>query len=144
MTRKFDIEEVKDFIRNSSGTTSIYIGADSERYRGRDDQWYADYALVIVVHKNGNNGGKIFGEKRNWWNPMETMKFLKATYNHQALADSLHNAFGDITIGSNKIKTGLCIVCKRADTNSTWPIINHPNGKFFKSFGGENSKIPLW
>ena len=25
-------------------------------------------------------GGKIFGKKRNWWNPLETWRFLKAEY----------------------------------------------------------------
>lgn len=89
-------------------------------------------------------GGKIFGEKRSWWNPMETMKFLKATYDHKSLQESLQNAFGDITIGSDKIKTGLCIVAKRADTNSVWPIINHPKGAYFNSMIGQNKNIPLW
>jgi patatin-like phospholipase/acyl hydrolase len=89
-------------------------------------------------------GGKIFGEKRNWWNPMETMKWLKANYNYKAMEDGLKLAFGDITLGSDKIKTGLCIVAKRADTNSIWPLINHPNGKFFNSDLGKNKDILLW
>ncbi len=45
-----------------------------------------------------------------------------------------------ITLGSSNIKTGLCVVTKRADNFSTWPFINHPNGKFFE----DNSDIPLW
>jgi len=44
------------------------------------------------------------------------------------------------TLGSSNIKTGLCIVTKRADNLSTWPFINHPDGKFFE----DNSEIPLW
>ena len=86
-------------------------------------------------------GGKIFGEKRNWWNPMETMKWLKANYNYQAMEDGLRLAFGDITLGGNELKTGLCIVAKRADTNSIWPLINHPNGKFYDSENGKNKNI---
>jgi uncharacterized protein len=89
-------------------------------------------------------GGKIFGEKRNWWNPMETMKWLKANYNYQAMEDGLKLAFGDITLGSDQIKTGLCIVAKRADTNSVWPLINHPGGKFYDSALGKNKNISLW
>lgn len=89
-------------------------------------------------------GGKIFGEKRTWWNPLETWKFLKAAYDYSALEKSLRGVFGDITLESDKIKTGLCIVCKRADTNSTWPIINHPKGQFFDSDIGKNKDIPLW
>lgn len=89
-------------------------------------------------------GGKIFGKKRSFWNPLETWKFLKAGYDYKALEESLKNAFGEITIGSHQIKTGLCIVAKRADTNSVWPIINHPNGKFYNTNMGKNKNIPLW
>ena len=89
-------------------------------------------------------GGKIFGEKRNWWNPMETMKWLKANYSYQAMEDGLKLAFGDITLGDKELKTGLCIVAKRADTNSIWPLINHPNGKFYDSDLGKNKDILLW
>lgn len=89
-------------------------------------------------------GGKIFGKKRNWWNPLETWKFLKAEYDYSVLEKCLKEAFGDITLGSDKIKTGLCIVAKRADTNSVWPLINHPQGKFFYTSIGKNKNIPLW
>lgn len=89
-------------------------------------------------------GGKIFGKKRNWWNPLETWKFLKAEYDYSVLEKSLKDAFGDITLGSDKIKTGLCIVTKRADTNSVWPLINHPQGKFYYTSIGKNKNIPLW
>ncbi|KAA9041259.1 patatin [Ginsengibacter hankyongi] len=89
-------------------------------------------------------GGKIFGEKRNWWNPMETMKWLKANYSYKAMEDGLKFAYGDLTMGSKELKTGLCIVAKRADTNSIWPLINHPKGKFFDSDLGKNKDIPLW
>jgi len=89
-------------------------------------------------------GGKIFGKKRNWWNPLETWRFLKAEYDYIVLENSLRNAFGDITLGSDKIKTGLCIVAKRADTNSVWPLINHPQGKFYYTSIGKNKNIPLW
>lgn len=59
--RKIDIEEVRAFIEAQTPATKIYIGGDSERFTiGKD--WYADYIMVIVVHINGNNGCKIFGE----------------------------------------------------------------------------------
>jgi len=62
MSREFNIEEVKEFIHNSSATSNIYIGADSERYRGRDDKWYAEYTVAIVVHLDGSRGCKVFGK----------------------------------------------------------------------------------
>lgn len=89
-------------------------------------------------------GGKIFGEKRDWWKPWETWKFLKAGYDHRALVENLRSIFGDIRLGGPEIRTGLCIVAKRADTNSVWPLINHPNGKFYNSDLGKNKDIHLW
>lgn len=89
-------------------------------------------------------GGKIFGKKRSWWVPWQTAKYLKAEYDYSALEKSLRSTFGDILLGSPGIKTGLCVVAKRADTNSTWTLINHPNGKFYDSTIGRNKDIPLW
>ena len=97
-----------------------------------------------VVQSYMNLGGKIFGKKRTWWNPLETWKFLKAEYDYVALEQSLKDVFGTITLGSDNIKTGLCIVAKRADTNSVWPLINHPLGKFYDTTIGKNKDIPLW
>lgn len=61
MRGKIDIAAVKEFISQQSPSTRIYIGGDSERY-AVGDAWWADYTLAIVVHINGNNGCKIFGE----------------------------------------------------------------------------------
>jgi patatin-like phospholipase/acyl hydrolase len=47
----------------------------------------------------------------------------------------LLNLFGDIIIGDegqNGLKTGLCIIAKRLDTNSTWPVTNHPDDIYFQ------------
>lgn len=60
--KKFDIEEVKQVIRESSESTKIYIGADSERYVNKSGVWQADYTVAIVVHVDGNKGCKIFGD----------------------------------------------------------------------------------
>ncbi len=78
-------------------------------------------------------GGEIFKGKRDWWNPLETFKFLKAAFSEKNLEKALDKFLGDIKLGDDKgrVKTGLCIVTKRADTNSVWPLINHPGGKYF-------------
>ena len=90
-------------------------------------------------------GDKIFGEKRNWWNPLETYLWLKANYDYRGMTEGLKFAFGaDTTIGSDNIKTGLCIVAKRADTNSIWPVINHPRGKYYDSVTSKNKDFLLW
>jgi hypothetical protein len=59
--KKFNIGEVKDYIRQSSPETKIYLGADSERV-SIGGKWYADYTLAIVVHIDGKHGCKIFGD----------------------------------------------------------------------------------
>jgi predicted RNase H-related nuclease YkuK (DUF458 family) len=59
--RRINLDEVKSFIEAQSPDTKIYLGCDSERVKV-GDEWYADYVLAIVVHVNGNNGCKIFGE----------------------------------------------------------------------------------
>jgi uncharacterized protein len=89
-------------------------------------------------------GGKIFAKKYKWWNIFETGDFLKGSYDAAPLEKELQNVFGQITLESDKIRTGLCIVAKRADTNSVWPLINHPKGKYYNSADGMNKDIFLW
>jgi predicted RNase H-related nuclease YkuK (DUF458 family) len=59
---KFNIPHIKQFIEAQGPNTRIYIGVDSVRLRGHDKLWYADFTAAIVVHINGNNGCKLFGE----------------------------------------------------------------------------------
>jgi uncharacterized protein len=59
---KFNIAHIKQFVDAQGPDTRIYIGVDSERVKGVDRQWYAVYTAAIVVHINGNNGCKLFGE----------------------------------------------------------------------------------
>jgi len=74
-------------------------------------------------------GGEIFGDKKGFLGI-----YLNAKYNEAPLKKALKDMFGDIKIGdegSNGIKTGICIVAKRLDTFSTWPVCNHPKAKYF-------------
>jgi len=61
MFQKIDFEEVRTFLKDQGPNTKIYIGCDSEKIRVKDT-WFADYILAIVIHINGKNGCKIFGE----------------------------------------------------------------------------------
>jgi patatin-like phospholipase/acyl hydrolase len=82
-------------------------------------------------------GNVIFGKKKR------LVKFIMKgeKYDVGPLSDALQDVLGDITLGDQeKLKTGLCIVTKRADTFSTWPFTNHPEGKFYD----QNKDIPLW
>ncbi len=50
-----DIEEVREFIKNSSEESAIYVGCDSRQLRES-----TIFVTVIVVHINSNHGAKIF------------------------------------------------------------------------------------
>jgi hypothetical protein len=76
-------------------------------------------------------GGRVFG-KKNW-------KKWESFYDEKPLQEELEKLFGERTLGDDSIRTGLCIVTKRADTASTWPLINHPRGKYY----GRNSSVRL-
>lgn len=90
-------------------------------------------------------GTKIFGKKYRWYRIFEIDDLLKAKYDDKALISELKNVFGDTLLGDQKkIKTALVIVAKRADTNSVWPLNNHPKGKFYDTEHGNNKAIPVW
>lgn len=53
-------DEAREAILNSSETSSVYIGADSIRFKKRSGEWYAKYSTVIILHMDSKHGGKIF------------------------------------------------------------------------------------
>jgi len=61
MMPKINLQEVKQYIDNCGPGTKVYLGADSVRFREKG-VWFAEYTVAVVVHVNGNNGCKIFGE----------------------------------------------------------------------------------
>jgi hypothetical protein len=69
-------------------------------------------------------GREVFGQKQG-------LGFLRGAFRKEPLERKLRDFFGDIHLDSDRIRTGLCIVVKRCDTNSTWPLINHPRGRYF-------------
>jgi patatin-like phospholipase/acyl hydrolase len=94
-------------------------------------------------------GGKIFAKKNKWWNIFKFKDVIRAGYDAGPLEEALQKAFknedgSDILLGGDALGTGLCIIAKRADTNSVWPLINHPDGKYYDSAEGKNKNIPLW
>lgn len=98
----FDLEEVKKFIAASSDETKIYIGSDSERYkikRGPNKGWYARYSTVVIVHRNGKNGAKIFGRIDNEKDydkklSRPAMRMMNEVYRASALYLELEDSIG--------------------------------------------------
>ncbi len=69
---RIDPDEIAAFLKTVDSSTKIYMGVDSQVFsRSKKDPvtgkitkaWYADYYMVVAVHKNGNNGCKLFYEK---------------------------------------------------------------------------------
>lgn len=56
------IKDLIDLLLDLDENTKIYLGCDSIRFKS-EGRWYAKYATVCIVHKNGNKGCKIFSNK---------------------------------------------------------------------------------
>ena len=75
-------------------------------------------------------GAKIFSD-RNGFNLFGKQIYAHGKYDSEPLKEQLEKMFGDARLGDDTNKTGLCIVAKRLDTCSTWPVTNNPRAKFF-------------
>lgn len=72
---------------------------------------------------------------------------LRAKYSAGALTSVLKDVFGEATLGSDTLKTGLLVVMKRSDTGSPWPVSNNPRGKYYdpgRPLTIANKDYPLW
>jgi len=119
--QNMNIDEVRDFIQNTSEATCIYIGADSERYRGRDNQWYADYTVAVVIHIDGSRGCKVFGQvsterdfdKRH---DRPAYRLMNEVYKASAMYLELFEAIGDrhvevhLDINPDELHGSSCVI----------------------------------
>jgi hypothetical protein len=78
-------------------------------------------------------GPRVFSTKRR------VTGRLRSLFDGDALVSVLTPHLGERALGDASITTGVCIVTKRADTRSIWPLHNHPDGKFYDA----NREIPL-
>lgn len=90
-----ELQEIKEYIKNTPKDTDIYIGTDS--HKGRKNK-VTRYATVVVIHPSKRNGAKIFGtittekdvqEKKN--RPFNRMmnEAFKSTELYLELADTI-------------------------------------------------------
>ena len=121
MIQKMNIDEVREYIANSSESTSIYIGADSERYRGRDNQWYADYTVAVVIHIDGSRGCKVFGDvvtERDYdkRHDRPAYRLMNEVYKASAMYLELFEAIGDrhvevhLDINPDELHGSSCVI----------------------------------
>lgn len=131
------LKRIETFLREQHGNPNLLL-SDYFDFIGGTSTGAIIAALLAtgqsaddIIAKYRTLGGKIFGDKFSIFNVGNKMK---ANYDDQPLQEELKNLFGDITLGSDKILTGLCVNAKRADTNSTWSFINHPGAKFYQPY----------
>jgi predicted RNase H-related nuclease YkuK (DUF458 family) len=117
---KINLEEVKMFIDSQSPETKIYLGCDSERFKS-NGQWYADYIIAIVVHMNGKNGCKVFGEiirERDYDQKQDKPRYrlmneaYKVSEMYLKLADVLEDRDVEVhlDINPNEVHGSSCVV----------------------------------
>ena len=117
---KIDVAEVAEFIARQGPDTRIYLGADSERFK-HNRTWWAEYTVVVVVHVNGNNGCKIFGEvtrerdydqKKN----RPRMRLMNEVYKIAELYQKLHDVLEDrlvevhLDINPDELHGSSCVI----------------------------------
>lgn len=94
-----DIEMVSEFIRNGHQDDKIYIGCDSSTKKTKAGFWVADYITVVVIHRQGRNGCKIFGRletERDYTSDKRkpVMRLLNEAMKSTILYDQLKDAIG--------------------------------------------------
>jgi predicted acylesterase/phospholipase RssA len=131
------LERIEELLRERHGRPDLRLCDYFDLIGGTSTGSIIASALAIgmsaseIKTKYLQLGGRVFGSKK--------IKLWQARFKRAPLEAELKVLFDGITLGDPSISTGLCIVTKRADTGSTWPLINHPGGKFYS----ENRDILL-
>ncbi len=67
---------------------------------------------------------------------------LQAKFPRTPLMKVLTEQFGDRTLGSDDLQTGLMIMTKRLDSGSPWPLMNNPKGRYFNPASSKGKAKP--
>ena len=99
---RINVDEIKQFVDACGTGTKVYLGADSIRYREKGI-WYAEYTVAVVIHINGNNGCKIFGEitrERDYDHKLNNpaMRLMNEVYRVSEMFQRLAPVMGDFPV----------------------------------------------
>ena len=117
---RINVDEIKQFVDACGTGTKVYLGADSIRYREKGI-WYAEYTVAVVIHINGNNGCKLFGEvirERDYDQKQDRPRFrlmnevYKVSEMYLKLADVLEgrNVEVHLDINPNEMHGSNCVI----------------------------------
>jgi len=81
-------------------------------------------------------GPKVFGRRVGDGN------LFRSKYDPKDLRIALEPTFGERTLGSSDLKTGLAVHMKRIDTGSAWVLTNNPNNPYFSREDSEKGTLP--
>ena len=68
--------------------------------------------------------------------PLLRLGVFSSKFPKEPLIQALTENFGDNTLGSDQLRTGLMVMTKRLDTGSPWMMHNNPKGKYFDPHSG--------
>jgi predicted RNase H-related nuclease YkuK (DUF458 family) len=99
---RINVDQIKQFVDACGTGTKVYLGADSIRYREKGI-WYAEYTVAVVIHINGNNGCKIFGEitrERDYDHKLNkpAMRLMNEVYRVSEMFQRLAPVMGDFPV----------------------------------------------
>ncbi len=129
---------IEKLLRERSGNPSLILADYFDLIGGTSTGAIIAAALAYglsteeLMERYLSLGAKVFGKRR--------ILRVSALFDAAPLDSELKAFFGTRTLGDASLKTGLCVVAKRADTESTWPLLNHPRGKYYPL----NKDMPLW
>jgi len=75
---------------------------------------------------------KVF--KRPFWRIVG----LQAKFDARALRKEIDDIVGQITLGSEQLNTGFCLISKRMDTGSPWILANNSRARYWETNTGED------
>ena len=124
MFNEQEIQEIRDYLKTVNPNSRIYIGCDSQKFKKMKD-WWARYTVVLIVHINNCNGGKIFGynvHERDYDQKFDKprMRLMNEVYKvsevYLALGDILEHHEIEVHLDINPDKTAgsSCVITEAA------------------------------
>ena len=103
----------------------------------RIEKEFTTFARDIFRSHTRSFAGRIeslTGHSAQWlvkWRDSARLLRSRARFDERALVARIGKIVDTEPMASDRLQTGLAVVCKRGDTNSVWIMTNNPNAKYF-------------